>query len=417
MRSVIISVGDELLRGDITNTNAAYLCRQLRSVGVSTQSVITVGDDMTAISEAVQTAKGSSDLVIVTGGLGPTDDDLTLKAVSAATNSQVQFSQVQWQHIQTIFTQRQVPLRPENKRQAQYIGQVIPNANGLALGSWVNDQSSVTVVLPGPPVELTAMVDQELLPRLKDFFHLQQPLLTRSLHFLGRPESLLMNDLAPINQAFPDFTVTSYVKPTDILIRVVAKDNQGDPQRLQKLCHQIISREQPFYIGTGEHFSLAATVVELLKQDGKRITAAESLTGGMFQSTICSVPGASNVFDGGFVTYAASAKERLIGVPAETVSRHGVVSSETAAAMAEGCRQQMNVDLGLGFTGVAGLDALEGHPAGTVWLGLSQAGQPTQTKQLRLPSNYSRQQIRELAVQYGLQMVYTSLKNNRTIVR
>lgn len=410
MRSVIISVGDELLRGEITNTNASYICQQLRKIGLIIQKVITVGDESAAISKLVQAEGKHSDLVLVTGGLGPTTDDVTLAAVAAGTNSQLQTSADQWQHIQSIFQQRQIPLRPENQRQAQYLGQPIPNANGLALGSWLATNHSVTIVLPGPPVELRTMIDREVIPRLKDHFHLQQSLLARSLHFLGRPESLLMADLAPICRNFSQFSVTSYVKPTDITVRVVSKANQGTQQMIDDLCQQIISKEESHYLGAGDHFNLATTVVELLKQRGDKITAAESLTGGMFQSTICSVPGASNVFDGGFVTYAASAKEKLIGVPVDTVDQYGVVSAQTAAAMAEGCRRQMNVEIGLGFTGVAGPDALEGHPAGTVWLGLSQAGRTTQTKLLRLPSNYSRQQIRQLAVQYGLQMLYAALQ-------
>lgn len=410
MRSVIISVGDELLRGEITNSNASYICQQLRKIGLNIQKVITVGDDLTAISELVKAEIKNNDLVLVTGGLGPTADDVTLTAVAAGTNSRLQTSMEQWKHIQTIFQQRQIQLRPENKRQAQYLGQPVPNTNGLALGSWLDNQHSVVIVLPGPPVELQAMIDLEVSLRLKDYFHLQQSLLAQSLHFLGRPESLLMTDLAPVCHDFPQFSVTSYVKPTDITIRVVSKDEHANPQMMDKLCAQIIAKEQPYYLGSGDHFDLATTVVKLLKQRGNKITAAESLTGGMFQSTICSVPGASNVFDGGFVTYAASAKEKLIGVPVDVVDQNGVVSAQTAAAMAEGCRRKMNVEVGLGFTGVAGPDALEGHPAGTVWLGMSRAGHPTQTKQLRLPSNYSRQQIRQLAVQYGLQMVYTALQ-------
>ena len=410
MKSVIISVGDELLRGEITNSNASYICQQLRKIGLAIQKVITVGDDLAGISELVRAESKSNDLVLVTGGLGPTIDDVTLAAVARGTNSQLQTSTEQWSHIQAIFKQRQIPLRPENRRQAQYLGQPIPNANGLALGSWLENQDAVVVVLPGPPVELQAMVDREVIPHLKNYFHLHQTLLARRLHFLGRPESLLMADLAPIYHDFSQFTVTSYVKPTEITVRVVSKDDHASQQLINELCERIIAKEQPYYLGSGDHFDLATMVVKLLKQRGSKITAAESLTGGMFQSTICSVPGASNVFDGGFVTYAASAKERLIDVPVDTVNQYGVVSAQTAAAMAEGCRRKMNVGIGLGFTGVAGPDALEGHPAGTVWLGMSQPDQPTQTRQLRLPSNYSRQQIRRLSVQYGLQMVYMALQ-------
>lgn len=136
----------------------------------------------------------------------------------------------------------------------------------------------------------------------------------------------------------------------------------------------------------------------------------------MFQSTICSVPGASTVFNGGFVTYAASAKEKLLGIPHDTIDQYGVVSSETAAAMAEGCRRKLNVEVGIGFTGVAGPDMLEGQPAGTVWIGLAMKGRPTKTIQLHLAYYVGRQAIRTLSVQYGLQLIYRELKNKRTFV-
>ena len=172
----------------------------------------------------------------------------------------------------------------------------------------------------------------------------------------------------------------------------------------------ILEKEGEYYLGMGNNFSLVNKVVNLLKQQKLKITGAESLTGGLFQSTICSVPGASEIFDGGFVTYAASAKVKLLGIPSTVIEHNGVVSSATAEAMAEYSRKKLGADFGLGFTGVAGPDSLEGNPAGTVWIGLARKGEKPISKQLHLAGYLGRQEIRLLSVQYGLQMVLREIK-------
>lgn len=407
MLAEIISVGDELQRGDIVNTNAAYIAKQLRQFDIVTDCQVTVNDQLTAISKAVRLAIGTYPIVIVTGGLGPTADDGTLTAVAKACQTVLQQSVAQWQHIQQIFKHRQIPLTASNQRQAQFIGQPLANHNGLALGSWYETDDSLVIVLPGPPAECETMVIQEVYPRLQAKFGAHESLPSLTLHFLGRPESLLMKELASIIDQTDQLTVTSYVKPKDIQLRIVATQ-PGLENELHDLSQQIIDREHDYYLGSGEDFDLAQQVVQLLQQHSLRVTAAESLTGGLFQSTICSVPGASNVFDGGFVTYAPAAKESLLGVRKTTVDQFGVVSSQTAEEMAIGCRKKMGVAIGIGFTGVAGPDDLEGHPAGTVWIGLS-TPYGTISRELNLAANWGRQRIRELSVQYGLQMIYQLL--------
>lgn len=415
MQAEIISVGDELQRGDIVNTNAAFIARQLRQLNTVVKRQETVNDQLTAIKEALTTAVHQFDLVIVTGGLGPTADDVTLQAVASALQEPIKVSERQWRQIQQIFAERQIALTSENRRQAQYIGEPLNNSNGLALGSWCQKENSIVVVLPGPPVECEQMVTAEVQPRLQALVGRQTNLYSKTLHFLGRPESLLMEDLAPIIQHPQLISVTSYVKPNDIQLRLVAL-KPGMEDELQAISQQIIDREQDYYLGEGNQFNLATAVVKLLHKQQLKISAAESLTGGLFQSTICSVPGASNIFDGGFVTYAASAKETLVGVRPQTVEQFGVVSQQTAEEMAQGCRQKLGVDFGMGFTGVAGPGPLEGHPAGTVWISLA-TSQGTISRQLHLANNWGRQRIRELSVQYGLQLLYQELKNNRTVVR
>ena len=317
-----------------------------------------------------------------------------------------------WHHLLGIFAQQQIPVQPENRRQAQYIGELIPNSRGLTLGSWFKAAKSRVVILPGPPAEFQAMVDQEVLPRIIKEFSIQKTIKTRALHFLGRPESTLMSELKPIMKDYPNVAITSYVKPTNIELRltIIAGAHADIKATFDRVTKAILKKEQQYYLGMGNDFNLANEVVGLLKQQKLKITGAESLTGGLFQSTICSVPGASAIFDGGFVTYAAEAKISLLGIPASLINQNGVVSSATAQAMADYSRKKLDADFGIGFTGVAGPDELEGQPAGTVWIGLARKGQPTISKQLRLAGYLGRQEIRLLSVQYGLQMLLKELR-------
>lgn len=412
MNAEIISVGDELQRGEITNTNSAYLARKLNSLGITVASQVTVGDDPVAIINCVQGAQSSAELIFVCGGLGPTEDDITLSAVAKGVGAQIKTDEQTWHHLLAIFAQRRIPVQSENKRQAQYIGELMPNSRGLALGSWFKAVKQRVVILPGPPAEFRTMVDQEVVPRIIKEFNVQRAIKTRALHFLGRPESTLMNELKPIMKAYPDVAITSYVKPTNIELRltITASAGMDTETRFDQVTEAILKREQPYYLGMGNDFDLASEVVSLLKQQKLTVTGAESLTGGLFQSMICSIPGASAVFAGGFVTYAAAAKVSLLGISPSLIDQNGVVSSATAQAMAKCSQEKLDADFGIGFTGVAGPDKLEGQPAGTVWIGLARKGQATVSKQLRLASYLGRQEIRLLSVQYGLQMLLQELK-------
>lgn len=407
MNAEIISVGDELQRGEITNTNSAYLAKKLNSLGITITSQVTVGDDPDAIVNCIQEVRNQSGLVFICGGLGPTADDVTLPAVARGLGAVLATDDQTWHHLLSIFSQRQIPVQPGNKRQAQYIGELIPNSRGLALGSWIEKGKQRFVILPGPPSEFRSMVDQEVVPRIIREFGIQKMIKTRALHFLGRPESTLMSELKPVMDTFPDIAITSYVKPTNIELRLttVANDEAEIKLKFDQVTKMILKKEDQYYLGMGEDFNLANRVVELLKQQKLKVTGAESLTGGLFQSTICSVPGASEIFDGGFVTYAAAAKIGLLGIPDSVIKQHGVVSSDTAKAMAEHSRRKLGADIGIGFTGVAGPDSLEGQPAGTVWIGMAYKGQEPVAKQLRLAGYLGRQEIRLLSVQYGLQMI------------
>lgn len=414
MDAEIISVGNELVLGQITNTNAAYLADKLTQLDLTATYQTTVDDDCSRLERVINHALTRSQLVFICGGLGPTTDDITMPTVARTMGTGLQTDQQHWRWIQEKFKQRQIAMEPENIRQAQYLagGEPLANPVGLALGCWYETNGKVIAVLSGPPAEFKAMVDKSLLPKLQSHYQTGKQIVSRTLNFLGRPESQLMDEIEAATANVKSVVITSYVQPTAIQVRLTVHDLPAEvaQQRIDQAQAAILQVEEPYFFGLGDDLSLAKVVVELLRERQLKLTAAESLTGGMFQSTICSVPGASNVFNGGFVTYAASVKENLLDIPATLINQYGVVSSETAAAMSEGCRKKLNADIGIGFTGVAGPDSLEGQPAGTVWIGLAIKGRPTITRQLHLAPYIGRQAIRILSVQYGLQMIYHELK-------
>ena len=414
MNAEIISVGTELVLGQVVNTNVPLLAKTLAKLDIAAPYQVTIKDERQQIEDAIEAAWRRADLIFVCGGLGPTADDVTLKSTAAALNTTLTTDQDHWQWIKQVFKRRQIKLLNENIQQARYLtgGQPLENPVGLALGSWYPTDGRVVVVLPGPPAEFKVMLEKSVEPRLVATFGSGRQIASWTMNFLGRPESTLMEEIGEATKKFSQVTVTSYVQPSRIQVRLTVPDLSAEEAErvLGETADAILKVDRPYFFGFGDDCSLVDQVVSLLKKQGKTITGAESLTGGMFQSTICSVPGASNVFNGGFVTYAAGAKEKLLGIAPEVINQHGVVSAETARAMAENSREKLDADFGLAFTGVAGPDALEGQVAGTVWLGLAIRGQQTQTKLLHLAEYSGRQEIRNLSVQYGLQMVYQQLR-------
>lgn len=418
MEAEIISIGTEIILGQIVNTNARFLADQLRRLDINAYWQTTTDDDPKRIQAAIRQAQKRAQLIFVCGGLGPTPDDQTMASTAKAIGVELALDDDQWQKIQADFTARQTQMTPENIKMAYYLkgGQPLSNPTGMAIGAYLNHQDHTYVVLPGPPREFKPMVTQSLIPLLKQQFGSGRAIYSHNLHFLGQPESLLMDE---INQILVDARIdgvlaTSYVQPGEIQVRLTIHDVTEDQAllRLTAAEQAIFKQLGQYCFGIGEHVTLATQVVKLLQEHHWTITSAESLTGGMFQSTICSVPGASKVFNGGFVTYAAQAKEQLLGVSPSIIDRYGVVSAQTAKAMAEGCQQKMNAKVGVSFTGVAGPDALENQPAGTVWIGIAIKGQPTQTWLLHLsPKMATRQWIRQRSVQMGLLYVYWALQN------
>ena len=415
MKAEIIAVGTEILTGQILNTNAQFLSEKLAEIGVDVYIQTAVGDNEARLLSVLEIARERSELVILTGGLGPTEDDLTKQTVAKFLGKNLVFDAQAQAKLDDFFAQRPDYARtPNNERQAQIIQGATPLANetGLAVGGMIEVEGVTYVVLPGPPSELKLMVLNELLPRLMT----GAKLYSRVLRFFGIGESQLVTILADLIEQQTDPTLAPYAKTGEVTLRLStkAKSKEEADAALNTLEEQILSRDtfegtslRELCYGYGDETSLASLVVEELKKRQISITAAESLTAGLFQASIADFSGVSAIFKGGFVTYSLEEKAKMLDIPQTELEIHGVVSTYTAEKMAEQAREKTASDIGISLTGVAGPESLEGHPAGTVFIGLSQA---SGTEVIRVNiGGRSRTDVRKIAVMHAFNLVLKAL--------
>ena len=374
-----------------------------------------VGDNEARLLSVLEIARERSELVILTGGLGPTEDDLTKQTVAKFLGKNLVFDAQAQAKLDDFFAQRPDYARtPNNERQAQIIQGATPldNETGLAVGGMIEVEGVTYVVLPGPPSELKPMVLNELLPRLMT----GAKLYSRVLRFFGIGESQLVTILADLIEQQTDPTLAPYAKTGEVTLRLStkAKSKEEADAALNTLEEQILSRDtfegtslRELCYGYGDETSLASLVVEELKKRQISITAAESLTAGLFQASIADFSGVSAIFKGGFVTYSLEEKAKMLDIPQAELEIHGVVSTYTAEKMAEQAREKTASDIGISLTGVAGPESLEGHPAGTVFIGLSQE---SGTEVIRVNiGGRSRTDVRKIAVMHAFNLVLKAL--------
>lgn len=412
MQGEIVTVGTELLLGKINNTNATYLARQMADLGIDAHYQTVIGDNINRISETLKKSLNRADIVILCGGLGPTTDDQTKEGVAKALNVRLLTDTSQMAKITNYFDKQKRVMVDTNRKQAEYLdgAMILQNPAGLAIGDfYINENGADVVVLPGPPVEMKAMFETALKPALIKQYSLNTHIVSRSLYFAGISESELMDGAEKIAMTTPLISIGSYSQAHAIEIRLTAT-NASMNNEITSIERQLINKYANFYLSDDVKDNLAQLVVDKLKEHQQTITAAESLTAGLFQATICTISGASNVFNGGFVTYANDVKEKILGIDHSTISEYGVVSEPVAIEMAERSRQIMDADYGVSFTGVAGPDSLENQVPGTVWVGISKKDGHTITKQLSLPATDDRQTIREKSVWQVLYLLYLELK-------
>ena len=415
MKAEIIAVGTEILTGQIINTNAQFLSEKLAEIGVDVYFQTAVGDNEARLLSLLEIASQRSNLVILTGGLGPTEDDLTKQTLAKFLGKDLVFDPQAQEKLDIFFAHRPDYARtPNNERQAQIVegATPLPNETGLAVGG-VSEVDGVTyVVLPGPPSELKPMVLNQLLPKLMT----GTKLYSRVLRFFGIGESQLVTILADLIDHQTDPTLAPYAKTGEVTLRLSTKavSQERADQALDILENQILSRQtfegislRDICYGYGEETSLASVVVEELKKRQKSITAAESLTAGLFQATLADFSGVSAIFNGGFVTYSLEEKSKMLDISEQELKEHGVVSEFTARKMAEQARIKTQSDYGVSLTGVAGPDSLEGHPAGTVFIGLAHA-KGTEVIKANIAGR-SRADVRHIAVMHAFNLVRKAL--------
>lgn len=416
MKAEIIAVGTEILTGQITNTNAQFLSEEFAKLGIDVFFQTAVGDNEERLLSIIDLASKRSDLVVLCGGLGPTEDDLTKQTLAKYLGRNLVFDEQASKRLNEFFATRpQFTRTANNERQAQLIEGSTPlqNSTGLAVGGVIEVDGVTYVVLPGPPSELKPMVWDYLVPLLSSD---HKQLYSRVLRFFGIGESQLVTVLSDLIDNQTDPTIAPYAKTGEVTLRLSTKadDIESAKKKLDQLEQKILSKKtlnsiplENLLYGYGDDNSMARVVFDLLKKKHKTITAAESLTAGLFQSSIADFSGSSSVFNGGFVTYSIEEKSKMLQIPLEELQEHGVVSHFTAEKMAEQSRKLTDADFGIGLTGVAGPDSLEGHPAGTVFIGIATREKVHSIRVLI--GGRSRSDVRHIACLYALNLVRQAL--------
>lgn len=416
MKAEIIAVGTEILTGQITNTNAQFLSEEFAKLGIDVFFQTAVGDNEERLLSIIDLASKRSDLVVLCGGLGPTEDDLTKQTLAKYLGRNLVFDEQASKRLDEFFATRpQFTRTANNERQAQLIEGSTPlqNSTVLAVGGVLEVDGVTYVVLPGPPSELKPMVWDYLVPLLSSD---HKQLYSRVLRFFGIGESQLVTVLSDLIENQTDPTIAPYAKTGEVTLRLSTKadDLETAKAKLDELEHKILAKKtlnsiplENLLYGYGDDNSMARVVFDLLKKKHKTITAAESLTAGLFQSSIADFSGSSSVFNGGFVTYSIEEKSKMLQIPLEELQEHGVVSHFTAEKMAEQSRKLTDADFGIGLTGVAGPDSLEGHPAGTVFIGIATREKVHSIRVLI--GGRSRSDVRHIACLYAFNLVRQAL--------
>jgi nicotinamide-nucleotide amidase len=411
MNAEIIAVGSELLLGQIVNTNAQFLSRHLADIGVNVFYQTVVGDNSRRLLSTIQQAEKRADLLIFTGGLGPTRDDLTKETIAKHLGKELVLNEEAFNGIRQYFLQTGRVMTENNKKQALVIKDclVLPNEHGMAPGMFVKTENKYYMLLPGPPKEMRPMFEKYGKQAILNALDHQESIVSRVLRFFGIGESQLETEIEDIIMAQTNPTIAPLAGNGEVTIRITAKHRSAETadKMIDKVEKEILNRVGEYFYGYGQT-TIAAELVQKLKKQKKTIACAESLTGGLFQSMITSVAGASAILKGGIVCYTNEAKVHLVDVSKKTIDSFGAVSEQCAKELAENVREKLKADIGISFTGAAGPDPLEGNPPGTVWIGISEKEKESKAMLLKLAGE--RNQIRDRTAKYGCHFLLKTLK-------
>ena len=404
MKAEIIAIGTEILLGDIVNSNAQYLAQELAALGIDMYYQQVVGDNENRILHAFDEAYSRSDIIITTGGLGPTDDDLTKEVAAKYFNKELLPDEESIEKIKGYFNFRQRKMTENNLKQGLIPegAIIIKNNNGTAPGVIIEESNKIMIILPGPPKEMKPMFEETVRPYLQK--KSDSVLVSKMIKILGSGESAVAEDVKDLMDAQTNPTIAPYAKEVGVMLRVTAKaETEEEALRLITPIEDQIKERLGDNVYATEDIGIEEVVAKLLIEKKLTISTAESCTGGMIASTLINYPGISEVFLEGAVTYSNEAKHKRLGVKNETLDKYGAVSEETAREMAIGIAKTAGTDVSIVTTGIAGPGGgTEEKPVGLVYVGVYVQGEVTIQKCI---FNGNRSRVRLQATMTGLDML------------
>jgi nicotinamide-nucleotide amidase len=416
MLAEIITIGDEILIGQIVDSNSAFIAQQLNNAGISVKQISSVSDNKTHILTALAEAAKRADIILITGGLGPTKDDITKKTLAEYFGVGLIENKDALENVQRIFKRirgEDAVMLDINKQQALVPAncEVILNKNGTAPGMWFNHEGKIYVSMPGVPFEMMYMIEEEVIPKLKSTLKLPF-IIHKTILTAGEGESYLANKIADIEDDLPAYVKLAYLpKLGQVRLRLSAYgDNEVLlKQKVNEFAARIIERVGNIVIAE-EDIPFEQAILNYMAAKGLKLSVAESCTGGYLSHLFTQHPGSSEVFLGGAVTYSNKLKESILGVKPETIGKYGAVSEQTVTQMVEGALNAFKSDYAIAVTGIAGPDGgTDEKPVGTVWVGVAKKGK-TQVKKFTF-GNKRTQNIERSAVA-ALFMLNTLLKDS-----
>ena len=411
MKATIITIGDEILIGQILDTNSRYISRALNAHGIVVAERTSIGDNRTRIIETLDRALAQSEVVIITGGLGPTKDDITKHTLCDYFGSTLRYDECEAEHIRTMLERRNIAFNELNRGQAMVpeCCTVLHNAHGTAPGMWFEREGRVVISLPGVPFEMQHLLDEEVMPRLCGQFELRE-IVHRTMITFGIAESILAERIEAWEDALPDYIHLAYLpSPNIVRLRLSAYEVEGKEVR-QEIDNRFEELRSiiPDNIAGFEEATVEELVHNILIKRKLTLAVAESCTGGVIASKFTAQAGASAYFMCGIVSYSNDSKCNVLGVKYNHLERFGAVSQVVAEEMAEGARYISGADFAISTTGIAGpTGGTKEKPVGTVWIGIAT---PTKCYAVCKNCGTDRSQIVSRATAYAIQMLYDELK-------
>ncbi len=406
MKATVITIGDEILIGQIIDTNSAWIGQQFSALGVKLHEVISVGDEATQIVSALDRAATTSQIILMTGGLGPTKDDITKKTLVEYFNTELELNEEVWEKMKVIFEKRGLKVLELNRSQAMIpkASTMLPNMRGTAQGMWFERDGVVFVSMPGVPHEMKHLMETQVIPRLKEKFSFPK-IVHATVMTAGAGESVVANLLTDFENNLPATIKLAYLPDLGLLkLRLTGR---GDTDAIK---HEVEEQKQKLIATLGDLFytegeeKLEHVLGKLLAERNETISCAESCTGGYISHLFTSVPGSSKYFEGSIISYSYAVKEKLLGVKPETLQQHGAVSEECVREMAAGLLKATGTTYGIAVSGIAGPGgATDDKPVGTVWIAVASADNivvrrfqffPSRMENIRVFSNAAMNMLR-----------------------